>query len=195
MSATRALYRCNAPNFEHWKDFSTLEIWKVAAMMHGFDPRAWGDVSDEHGNSVDLSHEREMLFSAVRSGRIVACPSTSSPDDRTHIDVAPLLPWLRLYGFSSLADGLDHGQAGQSAVPLLSEPERRLAALRGLGGNDKYTPSRGWRFTGISKLVAAEVSAGHTRVDEKTIRKDLVEAAEAERAAARAGHHINQLVK
>ena len=70
-------------------------------------------------------------------------------------------------------------------VPVVvPDPERRLAALRALGGSAKWKRSRDgvqvWKFTGIQKLVTREKADGGKRNDEKTIRKDLREAAEAE---------------
>ena len=65
-------------------------------------------------------------------------------------------------------------------------PERRLARLRELGGNAKYSRYV-WQFTGIKKLVESEKSEGRNRNDEKTIRADLREAAQAEHDAKRVG--------
>ena len=66
------------------------------------------------------------------------------------------------------------------------DPERRLARLRALGGNPKY--SRGeWSFTGTDALVKSEESEGRKRRSEKTIRADLKEAAQAELDAKAAG--------
>ena len=80
------------------------------------------------------------------------------------------------------------GVSGGGAVPA-PDPERRLARLRALGGNATFSNRRGeWKFTGIKVLVAAEKAEGRKRRDEKTIRADLREAAEAEREAKRAGH-------
>ena len=66
------------------------------------------------------------------------------------------------------------------------DPERRLARLRELGGNAKYSRCV-WQFAGIGKLVESEKSEGRNRNDEKTIRADLREAAQAEHDAKRAG--------
>ena len=66
------------------------------------------------------------------------------------------------------------------------DPERRLARLRELGGNAKYSRCV-WQFTGIGKLVESEKSERRNRNDEKTIRADLREAAQAEHDAKRAG--------
>lgn len=73
------------------------------------------------------------------------------------------------------------------ALEQTPDSERRLARLRELGGSAKYKNGE-WRFTGISSLVDLERSDGRKRIDEKTIRADLREAAENERTARRAGH-------
>ena len=91
-------------------------------------------------------------------------------------------------------------RAGQlQAVPVeaapvveVPDPERRLAALRALGGSAKWKRGRGvqvWQFTGIQKLVAQEKTDGRKRIDEKTIRADLREAAEAENMEKRNGQN------
>ncbi len=67
------------------------------------------------------------------------------------------------------------------AVP---DPQRRLAALRASGGEVKLWRGK-WRITGINALEAQE--QGRPRASQKTIRADLIEAAEAEK---REGSHI-----
>lgn len=66
------------------------------------------------------------------------------------------------------------------------DPQRRLARLLAGGGSAKYRHGE-WKFTGIAALVVSEKADRRKRSDEKTIRKDLREAAEAERDAKRAG--------
>ena len=66
------------------------------------------------------------------------------------------------------------------------DPERRLNRLRELGGTVKYKNGE-WKFTGITKLVQDEKGLARSRSDVKTIRKDLKEAAQAERDAKKAG--------
>jgi len=77
------------------------------------------------------------------------------------------------------------GVSGGDAAPL-PDPVRRLARLRELGGSATYRRNE-WKFTGIAALVATEKNEDRKRSDEKTIRADLREAAEAERDAKRAG--------
>ena len=68
------------------------------------------------------------------------------------------------------------------STAALSESERRLARLRGFGGSIKYYACE-WKVKGIKYLVKIEKSESKKRSDIKTIRKDLVEAAQAERDA------------
>lgn len=70
------------------------------------------------------------------------------------------------------------------------DSERRLAALRALGGTVKYRNGE-WKFTGMALLVKNE--QGRKRNAEKTIRLDLREAAQAEREATQAGAFMNGL--
>lgn len=72
------------------------------------------------------------------------------------------------------------------ALEQTPDSERRLARLRELGGSAKHKNGE-WRFTGISSLADLERSDGRKRIDEKTIRADLREAAENERTSMRAG--------
>jgi len=67
-----------------------------------------------------------------------------------------------------------------------TEPERRLARLRQLGGSAKSKNGK-WRFSGISELVELEKFEVRKRCDEKTIRSDLTEALKAEEDEKRAG--------
>jgi hypothetical protein len=61
----------------------------------------------------------------------------------------------------------------------LSDGARRLKKLRFIGG--EATKRHGqWKFTKISELIEMEKAEGRKRVSEKTIRKDLAEAAYAE---------------
>lgn len=101
--------------------------------------------------------------------------------------------WCKSNGF--IADGLDvdRNLASSAAVTsnlaqteVVTEPERRLARLREMGGTAKYLRGE-WKFTGIGVLALAEKRDGRKRVSEKTIRRDLEAAAQAEREAKRAG--------
>lgn len=81
---------------------------------------------------------------------------------------------------------LTHGTATETDKHK-SEPVRRLAALRAMGGDITYE-RHGWKIRGISELVKQEKLNHRQRCSEKTIRDDLKSAAEDEREARRAGH-------
>ena len=176
----------------------------MAALIQGFDPRAAGDVvvqdpddpSSPYGVSPVTSWEERSLISAVEAGILLSAPaSATAPDIHTKISVSSLVPWLRAQGYHDLAAELNtpmvtnsvQGQLAQvPSSPIVSEPDRRLKALRDLDGDAKWLKMK-WRFTKIKDLVAQEKHAGKLRSDEKTIRKDLTEAAEAESMKRRSG--------
>ncbi len=185
------------PNFDYWKRFATLRVWEVATLMNGIDPNVLGDVVDKDGDGLDLSIEERMLTSAISVGALVAPHlGTQVPTNQTDIAVTSLGPWLRSHGLADLADALEADPANDNVAPPMTsaqaDPERRLAALRALGGTAKWKRSRDggqkWTFTKIGALANQEATAGHSRSDEKTIRKDLSEAAEAENIARRSGN-------
>jgi len=84
------------------------------------------------------------------------------------------------------SEGVVHGDPVLAGVQakIETDPERRLRILRELGGRIRWS-SGGWVIKGTSALVRHEVAAGWKRKNEKTIRKDLKEAADKERDAQR----------
>lgn len=145
------------------------------------------------------------LAQAVKSGALpVKDPSTYGPhpwpvgnllmdalvtvdDLRLFLNGRPVFVELEPAAHVTEAEAPAVGASGGGAVPA-PDPERRLARLRALGGNATFSNRQGeWKFTGIKALVDAERNEGRKRRDEKTIRADLREAAEAEREAKRAG--------
>ena len=194
------------PEYSYWRKFSALEIWEIAALMQGYDPRALGDVAvrdpdqptSPNGVAPDMSTERKMLIAATLTRQLSSAPdNVIAPNEDTMVSVASLVPWLRIHDYDVLAAELDTDSLVCS-TPLpatlvlpppqpLSEPERRLKALRDLGGSARWVRrgniSQKWCFTKISELTAQERHAGRARSDMKTIRKDLREAAAAESQA------------
>ena len=75
------------------------------------------------------------------------------------------------------------GASGSMETP---DAERRLAQLRALGGTVKCVNYE-WKFTGTADLVKREKEDGRKRCSEKTIRADLMKAAQAEQEAKSAG--------
>jgi hypothetical protein len=89
--------------------------------------------------------------------------------------------------YSLLLSVLPAGVPISSAVNSnLVEPARRLLRLQELGGKAICRRGR-WRFTGIDALIAIETAEGRGRCSDKTIRKDLIEAAEELEQHRRAG--------
>lgn len=59
----------HSPDYDYWKNFDTLRIADVAALMNVIDPRAVGDiVVNVHGDGVDLSYEEAQLIAALEAG-------------------------------------------------------------------------------------------------------------------------------
>ncbi len=71
-----------------------------------------------------------------------------------------------------------------------SDPPRRLAALKILGGSVRWLRGE-WQIKGISKLVKQEKEQKRARSDEKTIRSDLKKAAEDESMLKRKGRAVD----
>jgi len=195
-----------SPNYADWRQLSAIPIWKIASLIQGFDPRAVeaGDVavqdpfepSSPYGVGPDFSWEVEVLITAVQTGHLVAVTgNTIDPNKISKVTTASLVPWLRLQGYADLANQLKTSpQANGPAPPTdvvpvestVTEPERRLQALRALGGEAKWLKMK-WRFTKIVELTAQEKRSKMPRCDEKTIRKDLSHAAQAESMARHSG--------
>jgi hypothetical protein len=105
-----------SPDYEYWQGFSAIQVWEIAALMHGVDPRAVGDVmiqdhedpSNSHGVPLDTSLEKRKLISAINLRDIFSAPQdVAAPDERTEVARVTLLTWLRTKGYSELADSLE----------------------------------------------------------------------------------------
>jgi hypothetical protein len=202
----------HTPNFDDWRMRDSISVYEIACLMNGYDPRARADVvvrdpddpTSLTGIPLDTAWDEDSLLSALDAGTLRSAPlNVIKPDKSTGISVESLVPWLRSKGYDDLAAELDtqdasdalHPGMGQASPavhvgPVMTEPERRLKALRELGGDAKWTRYRGeqqWCFTKITELAAAEARAQIKRSDQKTIRKDLTEAAEAERMVRYSG--------
>lgn len=119
-----------------------------------------GNVSQD--GYYTITHD-EFVRLAELFGLLVRVETTPEPQDATPAPVAD--------------------SASNDATP---DPERRLALLRALGGSATYKRGE-WRFRGIVALEASEKREGRPRSSQKTIREDLIEAAQNEFEAKRAG--------
>lgn len=161
-------------------------------MMNGVDPHAVTDVIDAEGQGMDLSEDIQRLVGAALVGDVAAYPLAGDlPNGYTEVSVASVVAWLRGRADIDLANSLDVAmhdspqEASGIKTPDIPDAERRLTLLRSLGGNIKFRQGK-WRIKGIAKLENQENSDGRERTSSKTIRGDLIEAAEAETEEKRA---------
>ena len=107
------------PNYSDWRELPAISIWKIAALMQGFDPRAVeaGDVVvrdpfdplNTYGVAPDLSWEIEVLITSVQTGDLATAPANIIElTEQTKVTLKSLVPWLRLQGqkYASFADEL-----------------------------------------------------------------------------------------
>ena len=104
---------CSKPNYNFWRKFATLPLWKIAAMMKDLDPDVLHDVVDRNGDGPDLSAEIEMLKSAVQTQSIQRSDSeVYGRSDLEQVVAASAITWLRSHGYSQVAAGLGAGATG-----------------------------------------------------------------------------------
>lgn len=149
-----------------------------------------------HGNAEEVELWLSMLIADTETGKLAVVKSwvegqSSCPGGFSFVRSPH--EWRVLHhAFRNwtAAGGIVLPAENDGALPpvaAISDPERRLARLRELGGDAKKVRDE-WKFSGMVKLVASEKALGRKRSDDKTIRADLKEAAEAEREAKAAGH-------
>lgn len=103
------------PNFEYWRQFQTLEVFEIASLMSGVDPRRFCDATDEHGDVLDLSDEIRKLTGAATVKNITAYPAEGGLINKhTQIKRESLVQWLREHDYPVLADELDNKSSDQS---------------------------------------------------------------------------------
>jgi hypothetical protein len=114
------------PNWDYWRERPSIEIWEIAVLMHGFDPRAMTDIlvrnpydpTDPHGVPLDCSEEEKTLISTVNSSKLLSAPAIITAADRnTQVLVASLVPWLHERGLCDLASELEPSHGGAPTTP------------------------------------------------------------------------------
>jgi hypothetical protein len=149
-----------SPDFNYWSTRPTLQVWFVAAMMHGVDPRAMADVTDSNGDDLDISDDIQLLISASLVGAIEAYPLAGhNPDKHTELSKASLETWLRTRGYADLADALVP-PVGSASSPLpgeskIARQDRRLQQCID-ASLDMGIPASGRLPDGIAAVAAAE---------------------------------------
>ena len=150
-------------------DWDSTHLGCLCAKLHHLNEwgRANGDEFVINSDVVKWIDERGVMATTAVTNKTEDHP-TIRTDANTAPEQRPATP------------------APVGAVDPTPDPERRLALLRALGGSSKYARAE-WTFKGMAVLVAREKVNGFKRCDEKTIRADLKEAAQAEREAKSAG--------
>jgi hypothetical protein len=167
-----------SPDFNYWSTRPTLQVWFVAAMMHGVDPRAMADVTDANGDALDISDDIQLLISASLVGAIEAYPLAGhNPDKHTELSKARLETWLRTRGYADLADGLfgapllppqvtnpptqpvsHQASPGFTSVPRFTAQENEiLAAIKTLGHNPLQLPENKAGKSGVKAQIKAKL--------------------------------------
>lgn len=124
-----------SPHFDHWRTRPTLKVWFVAALMRGVDPRRMADVTDGHGDDVDLTEDIQLIIGAALIGDIASYPHPGQlPDAETELSTTSVAQWLRGRGDASLSDELMGNRqqlvpqtATSPADPLLGEISKTQA--------------------------------------------------------------------
>lgn len=185
-------------NWDLWADMEQAKLWEAVALSLDIEPEELSglDFRPIVGGPFDECAEDFKLRLKLATSKFHGA--------KTEIRLSNLREWAeklsRPWSFpdefprkpAALHQSPAPSQNAAKQEPLspadpMPDPERRLKALRSLGGNAIYKNSK-WRFTGIEELVQSEKAANRTRTDVKTIRSDLKEAAQSEREARRAGH-------
>lgn len=106
-------------DWTYWRQFPTLKIWELAALMCQIDPRTLGDTTDRNGDPIDLRDEERMLIGAVNTMLITAHPALNPPrsaEPKTEVSVSSAAGWLHAAGRVEIARGLGavaHAEGGR----------------------------------------------------------------------------------
>lgn len=115
----------STPEFRYWRQFDSLTIGEIAALMCNIDPRALTDAVGPDGDPWDTSDEVRMLTAAVETGRLTAVPQPARIGLDTRIDRYSLIQWLDARGETGLVKGLElavasiksaNGHQGESVI-------------------------------------------------------------------------------
>ena len=200
-------------DFKKWLRPDSLPIEQACFVLLGFEPPPLHVLrfqQDTYNPSREPTWDEPPEFSdtlrslslSIKLGNISARRVTEYPYDTRHVAWPDLIRWARSKNYpiapeletivAEMEPATVDGTATVTAPAVVTstpagadqtrDPERRLALLRELGGSAKYVRYR-WKFSGITALVKREKADGRKRRDEKTIRSDLKEAAQAERDA------------
>lgn len=96
-----------SPNYEYWRQFSTLCCWELAVLIEGFDPRALADVVVANDEPLDYSETLRIVTSAVEAGELGRVENNEhSVGGNTKIDRRDACLWAGQRGYRAVATGL-----------------------------------------------------------------------------------------
>ena len=171
------------PDWSRWLDAPSVALWQCVAISCDIEPECMNTRGRFNTTEAEIPLVPEFTRRLTLANDQVRVGGALHPFllEATGDSRAFRLPLWRFGAWAvgrwNLPDRFPTVPPSESAVTL-PEPQRRLAALRSLGGEVKRSNGK-WAITGIGKLVDQEKANGFERSDEKTIRKDLKEAAEA----------------
>lgn len=169
----------------------------VAKIRHPADgPRAWPvremlvnleQVKVDTATIQRIKNAFQQPIAATAQTAATLAPVGTASDAKPRLLIDPQDPTPE-QGIAKPNDAIQPPNMPTRASATMTEPERRLARLRGdeVRGEAKYKNCE-WSFRGSTILAKLEKSEGRARSSEKTIRADLKEAALAERDAKAAG--------
>ena len=96
-----------SPNYEYWRELSTLCCWELAVLIEGVDPRALDDVVVAEYEPLDYSSTLRIVTSAVEARELARVDNHDHAiHEHTKIYRRAACEWARLRGYADLADNL-----------------------------------------------------------------------------------------
>jgi hypothetical protein len=187
-------------DWPYWRAMGSIRLFQAIALSLDIDPEKLRSDADDYPDPPEEQPKFVKRLKLVLSNihdRTQFTPIGWSSDPSFHdVKLGEVGTWLNNHGYelppdfplasSATVVAAKKRETPPAAVAAMADPQRRLVLLRSIGGSVKYR-SGDWRFTGMKALVELEKSDGRGRADPKTVRADLLEAAEAERQSEKEG--------
>jgi hypothetical protein len=167
------------PDWDLWLNFSYVELWQAVALSLDIDPDSPLLITVKFNGYKDLKPPNEYC---QRLRTVMSHFPEGSVNDSC--ELASFIAWLKTseWNMPSQLDAL-------KAQPQAKQPEylRRYERLLELGGG--YTKGhKGFRFQKIEELAKLEAEENRARHNKKTIREDLIKAAQEAEDAKQSGN-------
>lgn len=92
-------------NYSDWRLEPTLKLYELASILKGIDPRALGDVTDQHGAPLDLSADIASLKTRLDLGELTRFKDDASPR-LVEVTMTSVIDFLRRLGHWGIAKQL-----------------------------------------------------------------------------------------